>query len=274
MDYITLSNGLKMPMQGLGTWRSKEEDAYNAVLHALKVGYRYIDTAAVYGNEEQVGKAIKDSGVPRAELFITTKLWNSDQGYDACHKAFETSLEKLGLDYVDQYLIHWPQTRESELESWKAMEEIYKSGKAKSIGVSNFNFHHLQNIIDNAEVKPMMNQVECHVGVQNVKLQAFCEANGCYLTAYAPMMSDKIGELIENETMKDVASKHGKSVPQVALRYLMQRGIVVIPKSITPSRIESNQNLFDFELDKEDMDAIRKLNNGRKLFPDPDNIDF
>jgi diketogulonate reductase-like aldo/keto reductase len=274
MEYITLENGLKMPMLGLGTWRSKTDDAYNAALHALENGYRYIDTAAIYGNEEEIGRAIKDSGVAREELFITTKLWNSEQGYESTYAAFEESLKKLGLDYVDQYLIHWPQTRESEVASWKAMEEIYESGKAKSIGVSNFNFHHLQNLLDNCKIKPMMNQVECHIGVQNVKLQAFCQEHGIHLTAYAPMMSDKIGEMLENEVMIRVAKAHGKTVPHVALRYLIQRGIVVIPKSIKPARIDSNKNVFDFELTDSEMGEIRTLNNGNKIFPDPDNIDF
>lgn len=274
MKYAKLNNGIQMPIVGLGTWLSKSEDAYNAVLHAIKEGYRHIDTAMVYGNEEAVGKAIKDSGVKREDLFITTKLWNSDQGYETTKAAFALSLEKLGLDYVDLYLIHWHKSYELSIASYKAMVELYKSGKIKAIGVSNFAIHHLNNIISNFDVVPMVNQVETHVALQNHVLHNFCKENGIQLEAYAPLMSRNISELLEDETLLAIAKKYNKTVPHIAIRWLVERDIVVIPKSITPARITTNFNVFDFELDAEDMEQIRKLNKARKLFPEPDNIDF
>ncbi len=274
MNKVKLNNNYEMPIIGLGTWRSSNDDAYTAVLAALKAGYRHIDTAAVYGNESGVGKAIKDSGVKREEIFVTTKLWNGDQGYESTLKAFETSLKKLGLDYVDLYLIHWFKGYDNSLSSYRAMEELYRQGKVKAIGVSNYNVHHIQHLLDNVEIKPMVNQVETHVTVQNHFLHDFCKKNGIQMEAYAPLMSRKIDWLLENETLKEIAKKHDKSVPQIAIRWLIERGIVVIPKSITPSRIEANFNVFDFNLDSDDMQKIRQLNTGKKLFAEFDNVDY
>lgn len=274
MKYVKLNNDLEMPIVGLGTWLSKSEDAYNAVLHAIKSGYRHIDTAMVYGNEEAVGKAIKDSKVKREDLFITTKLWNTDQGYESAKKAFALSLKKLDLDYIDLYLIHWHKSYELSLASYKAMEELYKEGKIKAIGVSNFAIHHLNNIIANSEITPMVNQVETHITLQNHVLHDYCKSNGIQLEAYAPLMSREIKDLLENEVMINISKKHNKTVPHIAIRWLIERDIVVIPKSITASRITSNFNVFDFKLDQEDMDEIRKLNRAHKIFPEPDNIDF
>jgi diketogulonate reductase-like aldo/keto reductase len=274
MKKVKLNNNYEMPIIGLGTWRSSNDDAYTAVLAALKAGYRHIDTAAVYGNESGVGKAIKDSGVKREEIFVTTKLWNGDQGYESTLKAFETSLEKLGLDYVDLYLIHWFKGYDNSLSSYRAMEELYRQGKVKAIGVSNYNVHHIQHLLNNVEVKPMVNQVETHVTVQNHFLHDFCKNNGIQMEAYAPLMSRKIDWLLENETLKEIAKKYNKSVPQIAIRWLIERDIVVIPKSITPSRIEANFNVFDFNLDADDMQKIRQLNTGKKLFAEFDNVDY
>jgi diketogulonate reductase-like aldo/keto reductase len=274
MKKVKLNNNYEMPIIGLGTWRSSNDDAYTAVLAALKAGYRHIDTAAVYGNESGVGKAIKDSGVKREEIFVTTKLWNGDQGYESTLKAFETSLEKLGLDYVDLYLIHWFKGYDNSLSSYRAMEELYRQGKVKAIGVSNYNVHHIQHLLNNVEVKPMVNQVETHVTVQNHFLHDFCKNNGIQMEAYAPLMSRKIDWLLENETLKEIAKKHNKSVPQIAIRWLIERDIVVIPKSITPARIEANFNVFDFNLDADDMQKIRQLNTGKKLFAEFDNVDY
>lgn len=274
MKYATLNNGVKMPIVGLGTFLSESKDAYNAVLHAIKEGYRHIDTAMVYKNEEAVGKAIKDSGIAREELFITTKLWNTDQGYETAKAAFNLSLEKLGLDYVDLYLIHWHKSYKLSVESYKAMVELYKEGKIKAIGVSNFSIHHLQNLMNEFDIVPMVNQVETHIALQNHVLHQFCKDNGIQLEAYAPLMSRNINELLSNEVMKKIAEKHGKTIPHIAIRWLVERDIVVIPKSITASRITSNFNVFDFKLDKEDMAEIRVLNKARKLFPEMDNIDF
>ncbi len=271
---VTLSNNTVIPAIGLGTWKSSSEDAYNAVLNALEAGYRHIDTAMIYGNEEAIGKAIKDSKIPREQLFVTTKLWNTDQGYETALKAFDLSLSKLGLEYVDLYLIHWFKGYEKQMASWKALETIYKSGKAKSIGVSNHNVHHIENILKNCEIKPMVNQVETHITLQNVFLHEFCESNGIVLEAYAPLMSWMIPDLLKNETMITLAEKHDKTVPQIALRWLNQRGIVAIPKSVNKDRIAQNIDLFDFELSKEDMDLLFTLNTGKKLFTDMDNVPY
>ena len=263
-----------MPIVGLGTWQSPEEKAYQAVLSALEAGYRHIDTAMVYGNEEAVGKAIKDSKVPRDEIFVTTKLWNSDQGYESTLKAIETSLQKLGLEYIDLYLIHWFKGYDKAISSYKAMEEMYKKGILKAIGVSNYNVHHLMFLLEKIEIKPMVNQVETHIMLQNQFLHDFCLKNNIQLESYAPLMSRKINDLLENETMNTIAKKHGKTVPQVAIRWLVEREVVVIPKSVTPSRIKQNYEVFDFELDQEDMAEIKKLNRGMKMFPEFDNVVF
>ncbi|MFP4287438.1 MAG: aldo/keto reductase [Candidatus Izemoplasmataceae bacterium] len=274
MKKVTLNNGYEMPILGLGTFRSKESEAYEAVLHALKNGYRHIDTAAAYGNEGEVGKAIKDSGVNREEIFVTTKLWNTDQGYLSAKKAMMKSLKHLGLDYVDLYLIHWPKSYELTKDSYQALEELYYEGYTKAIGVSNFNFHHLEHLFETAEIMPQVNQVECHLYYQNVKLQEFCMKHGIYLEAYAPFMSQHIGELLKDENVQAIANKYKKSVPQIALRYLIERDIIVIPKSVTPKRIEENIDVFDFSLSEEDFKTLRSLNRARRYFPEPDNIDY
>jgi diketogulonate reductase-like aldo/keto reductase len=269
-----LNNDVLMPIIGLGTFRSKEEDAYNAVLSALRAGYRHIDTAAIYQNEEAVGRAIKDSGLKRKDLFITTKLWNTDQGYATTIKAFNQSLIRLGLDYVDLYLVHWFKGYENLKETWKAFETLYEMGKAKAIGVSNFNVHHIDYLIKHANVKPMVNQVETHIHLQNQFLQDYCTKKGIQLEAYAPLMSQHISDLLEDETMNKIAKKYNKTVPQVAIKWLTQRDIVVIPKSVNPKRIQENFDIFDFTLTDEDMDEIKALNRGRKLFPEYDNVMF
>lgn len=274
MKKLKLNNDALIPIIGLGTFRSKEEDAYHACLTALKAGYRHIDTAAIYGNEEAVGRAIKDANVKRKDLFITTKLWNTEQGYMPTLKAFNESLQKLGLDYVDLYLIHWFKGYDKALDTWKAFETLYEMGKVKAIGVSNFNVHHLQYLTDNSKIKPMVNQVETHIHLQNEFLQDYCKRNGIQLEAYAPLMSHHINELLEDDTMKKIAKKHKKTIAQVAIKWLVQRDIVVIPKSVNPKRIIENFDVFDFTLDDEDMNDIKKLNKGRKLFPEFDNVSF
>ncbi len=273
MDF-TLNNGQKIPAIGLGTFRAEEKDAYEAVLHALKNGYRHIDTAAIYQNEEAVGRAIKDSGVPREDLFITTKLWNGEQGYLSAKRALKKSLERLGLEYVDLYLIHWPKTYQKTADSYQALEEAYRDGLARNIGVSNFLIHHLEHLFDTAEIMPQVNQVETHVMLQNEILQEFCMKHGIYLEAYAPLMSHHIQELLENETLQGIAKKHDATIAQVAIKYLLDRDIIVLPKSVTPKRIDENFASLNLTLDDEDREKLRKLNRGRKLFPEPDNIDF
>lgn len=274
MKQMKLNNGVLMPIIGLGTFRSKPEDAYEACQAALEAGYRHIDTAAIYGNEEAVGKAIKDSQIKREELFVTTKVWNTDQGYEKTIKAFNDSLQKLDMDYVDLYLIHWFKGYDLAIDTYRALEALYRQGKIKAIGVSNFNVHHLQYLLDHTEIKPMVNQVETHIYLQNHFLQNFCKENNIQLEAYAPFMSSHISELLDNETMQKIAKKHGKTVTQVNLRWFIQRDIVVIPKSVTPKRIVENFDVFDFELDDEDMKDIRSLNRGRKFFPEFDNVDY
>jgi diketogulonate reductase-like aldo/keto reductase len=271
---FTLHNGIEIPAVGLGTWKSKSKEAYNAVRFALDAGYRHIDTAMIYGNEVEIGKAIKDSNVAREDIFLTSKLWNTDQGYqetlDACNK----SLNNLGVEYLDLYLIHWFKGYDKQLETYRAMETLYKEGKVKAIGVSNHNIHHIQHLLEHCEIPPMVNQVEMHIGLQNHFLQEYCVKNNIQMEAYAPLMSWKIQDLLSNEEMIKIAKKHDRTVPQIAIRWLMQRGIVVLPKSINKDRIESNFNVFDFSLDELDMASIRKQNNGTKLFPEFDNIDY
>ncbi len=274
MMKIILNNQVDIPVVGFGTFRSKGKDAYEATSHALKAGYRHIDTAAVYDNEKDVGAAIRESGIPREELFITSKLHNRDQGYLSTKRAFKRSLSELGLDYLDLYLIHWPKSYEASADSYQALEELYEEGFIRAIGVSNFTFHHLEHLFETAVVTPHVNQIECHIFLQQTKLHEFCMKHGIHIEAYAPLMSHHVKELLENETMAGLAKKHGKTVAQVALRYLIERDIIVLPKSITPDRISENIALFDFSLDDEDMRTIRGLNRGRKLFPEADNFDY
>lgn len=271
---LKLNNGVEVEQLALGTFRSKPEDAYNAVKVALEVGYRHIDTAQIYRNEKEVGKAINDSGIPREEIFITTKIWNSDQGYESTLASFEKSLEELEQDYVDLILIHWPKSFEKTAATWKALEEIYASGKAKAIGVSNFKIHDIMKLMETATITPVVNQVECHVGLQNHRLKGYCDSLGIVLEAYAPLMSHKIKDLLDNETMVKIAEKHNATVPQVAIKWLLDRGIIALPKSINPERIQSNFDSLKVQLDEEDMKEIRGLNNATRLFPDSDNIDF
>lgn len=274
MEMIKLHNGVEVPIVGLGTWQSEKNDAFNAVKVALENGYRHIDTAMIYGNEKEVGQAIIDSGINREDIFLTSKVWNPDQGYESTLKAFNDSLERLQTDYLDLYLIHWPKGYELAQQTWKAMEELYEAGKVRAIGVSNFNIHHIDNILKIAKVKPMINQVECHVELQNNVLNEYCNENGIILEAYAPLMSKKVKDLLQKDDLIKLAEKHNKTVPQIAIRWLTQRGIIALPKSITDSRIISNYDVFDFKLSDEDMQVIRKLNTAHKIFPEPDNIDF
>ena len=274
MKIITLHNGVEIPAIGLGTFRAKDQEAYQATLHALKVGYRHIDTAAIYQNEEEVGKAIKDSGVPREEIFVTSKLWNTDQGYAEAKAAYQASLDRLGLDYLDLYLIHWPKTYAKAAASWKAFEELYDAGKVRAIGVSNFLFHHIEHLLETAKIVPMVNQVETHLFVQNQKLYDFCMEKGIYLEGYAPLASHEIAKLLENETLQAMAEAKGCSIPQIALKYQLDRDIIIIPKSGNPKRIEENLNIMDITFTDEEIETLKGLNNGRKFFPDPDNIAF
>ncbi|MCY7486584.1 aldo/keto reductase [Paenibacillus alvei] len=274
-DTTTLNNGVKMPWFGLGVFKVEEgPELVNAVKTAIKHGYRSVDTAAIYGNEEGVGQGIreglKEAGISREELFVTSKVWNADLGYESTIAAYETSLKKLGLEYLDLYLIHWPVEGKYK-DAWRALETLYKEGRVKAIGVSNFQIHHLQDLMKDAEIKPMINQVEYHPRLTQKELQAFCQDNGIQFEAWSPLMQ---GQLLDNEVIQEIANKHNKSVAQVILRWDLQNGVVTIPKSTKEHRIVENANVFDFELTKEEMEIIDGLNQNHRVGPDPDNFDF
>jgi len=267
-DTSELNNGVRMPWLGLGVWKVLDSQVMNtAVQAAVEAGYRSIDTAAAYKNEEWVGQAVKNCGLPRDQLFITTKVWNSHQGYDLTLSAFEESRRKLGLDYIDLYLIHWPLPKTGKfLETWKALEKLYRDGYVRAIGVCNFNEHYLQQILDNCEIAPMVDQVEFHPLLTQAGLREFCRSNRIQMEAWSPLMK---GEL-NHPTLQQIADKHGKTPAQVVIRWDIQHGVVTIPKSVTPSRIRENADLFNFELSPEDMAAIDALNQNKRTGPDPD----
>ncbi|KYD19431.1 aldo/keto reductase [Caldibacillus debilis] len=266
-----LHNGVKMPYFGFGTYKVKEgEEVYNAVRTALETGYRLIDTAALYENEEGVGRAIRDSGIPREEIFVTTKVWNSDQGYDSTLRAFETSLKKLDIGYIDLYLIHWA-IKGKYLDTWKALVELYKEGRVRAIGVSNFQIHHLQDIMDHFDEIPTVNQVELHPYLTQEELREFCAKHNIKVEAWSPLGR---GRLLDLPELKRIAEKYGKTPAQVVLRWHVQNDIIVIPKSVHPERIKENADIFDFELSDEDMAAINRLNRNERFGKDPDHVDF
>ncbi|CQR46041.1 Glyoxal reductase [Paraliobacillus sp. PM-2] len=270
-DTVTLHNGVKMPWLGLGVYKVEDGDeVIHSVKSALNHGYKSIDTAAFYGNESGVGKAIEESGISRDELFITSKLWNSDQGYEATLAAFEATLKRLDLDYLDLYLIHWPVPEQAKFkDTWKAMEKLYKDGKIKAIGVSNFKEHHLDELIRDAEIVPMVNQVEFHPHLSQESLRNYCKKHHIQMEAWSPL---KQGQLLDNPVLKRIADKYGKTTAQVILRWDVQSGVVTIPKSVKEERIVANASIFDFELSREDMDAIYTLNRDERIGPDPDEM--
>ncbi|MET8576962.1 aldo/keto reductase [Streptomyces sp. NPDC005012] len=270
---IVLNNGVEMPQLGFGVWQIPDDEAERAVATALEAGYRSIDTAAAYGNERGTGKAVAASGIPREEVFVTTKLWNSDQGYDSTLRAFDTSLKKLGLDYVDLYLIHWPMPmRGTFVETYKAFEKLYADGLIRAIGVSNFLPEHLRTLMDATSVVPAVNQIELHPHLQQGEARAFHADHGIATEAWSPLGAGK--GLLEVPAIAAVAQKHGRTPAQVVLRWHLQTGNIVIPKSATPSRIEENFDVFGFTLDDEDLAAIRALDEGRRTGADPATADF
>lgn len=271
----TLNNGVNMPWFGIGVFKVEEgQELVNAVKFAIMHGYRSIDTAAIYGNEQGVGQGIreglKEEGISREELFVTSKVWNSDLGYESTIAAYETSLTKLGLDYLDLYLIHWPVEGKYK-EAWRALETLYKEGRVKAIGVSNFQVHHLEELMKEAEIKPMVNQVEYHPRLTQKEVLAFCNENGIQLEAWSPLMQ---GQLLVHPVLEEIAMKYNKSIAQVILRWDLQNGVVTIPKSTKELRIVENSTIFNFELSNEDMERIDELNQNHRVGPDPDNIDF
>ncbi|WP_307792500.1 aldo/keto reductase [Streptomyces verrucosisporus] len=268
---IILNNGVRMPQLGFGVWQVPDEEATAAVGHALASGYRSIDTAAIYENEKGTGKAIAESGLPREELFVTTKVWNSDHGRDAALRAFDASLERLGLDYVDLYLIHWPAPGQDRyVETWKALEEIHADGRAKAIGVSNFKPTHLRRLMEETEVVPAVNQIELHPNLPQAESRAFHAEHGIATEAWSPLGQGR--GLLEDPVIAEIARRHGRTPAQVVLRWHLQTGNVVIPKSATPSRIEENIDVFSFVLDDDDMTGLSTLDNGTRLGPDPDEM--
>ncbi|AVK61373.1 2,5-diketo-D-gluconic acid reductase [Lactobacillus sp. CBA3605] len=278
-DTYSLNNGTKIPIVGFGTWQTPDgQVAYESVLAALKAGYRHIDTAAAYGNEDSVGKAIADSGIDRKDLFVTTKLWNADHGYEATKAALATSLDKLGLDYVDLYLIHWPNPaamrdnfEQLTADTWRAMEDLYAARKARAIGVSNFRPAHLDVLLKTAKVVPAVNQIFLNPSDTEPEVVAYNEAHGILSEAYSPLGTGKIFGIL---ALKTIADKYQKSVAQVVLRWSLQRGFLPLPKSVHADRIQQNTELFDFELSAEDVKTIDGMHGVAGLANDPDEVDF
>ena len=270
-DSTELNNGLHMPWLGFGVFQIEDgPKVEGAVKHALETGYRSIDTASLYKNERGVGKAIRESSVPREEIFLTTKVWNDAQRENRVMEAFEESLNQLGTDYVDLYLVHWPVPGRYQ-ETWKVMEEIYESGRARAIGVSNFLVHHLEDILSSGQVVPAVNQVEFHPFLVQPELLSFCKSQNVQMEAWSPLMK---GQIVEVEIVKKLADKYEKTPAQIALRWDLQHEVVTIPKSERSERIEENADIFDFELSEDEMEMIDALDRGKRLGPDPDNFDL
>ncbi|MEU0845249.1 aldo/keto reductase [Streptomyces sp. NPDC005962] len=270
VPHVTLHNGVEIPQLGFGVFQVDDEQTTGAVLSALEAGYRSIDTAAIYGNEAGVGRALATSGVPREELFLTTKLWNADQGYDSTLAAFDTSLAKLGTDYADLYLIHWPTpARDRYLETWRALEKLLADGRTRAIGVSNFQPDHLRRLLDHSGVVPVVNQVELHPYLQQGELRAFHSDHRIATEAWSPLAQ---GALLQDPALTALAQRHGKTPAQVVLRWHLQLGNIVIPKSVTPARIRENIDVFDFTLTGEDIETITALDRGGRTGPDPDTL--
>ncbi|WP_042421179.1 aldo/keto reductase [Streptacidiphilus anmyonensis] len=265
---VRLNNGVEMPQLGFGVFQITDDETTAAVTAALAAGYRSIDTAAVYGNEAGVGRALAASGLPREELFVTTKLWNADQGYDSTLRAFDASLAKLGLDHVDLYLIHWPTpARDLYPDSWRAIERLTREGRVRAAGVSNFQPAHLRRLIDESGVVPAVNQVELHPGLQQAALRAFHAAHGIATEAWSPLAQ---GAVLDDPAITAIAARTGRSPAQVVLRWHLQLGNIVIPKSVTPSRIRQNLAVLDFELTTADMAAVTTSDRALRTGPHPD----
>ncbi len=278
MEYKTFSNGVKIPVVGFGTWQVSPDEAYESVRSALEVGYRHIDTAAAYENEAEVGQAITDSGIRREEIFVTTKLWNAVRGYKETLQAAKESMEKLQVEYLDLYLIHWPNPaahrhwwKEANAESWKAMEELYENGLIKAIGISNFEERHIEALLASAQVIPHTNQIRLFAGEQQRTLVAYCRNIGMITEAYSPL---GVGGILSNEVIGRIAKETKRTPAQVALRYNLQKDHVVLPKSVHRDRMTENLNLFDFELSREQMISLDALPNTISATRNPDEVPF
>ncbi|HAQ57307.1 MAG TPA: aldo/keto reductase [Acholeplasmatales bacterium] len=277
-ETFTLTNGVMIPAIGFGTWQIPDGDPVeHAVLSALRTGYRAIDTAAIYGNETGVGAAIRASGIPRKDIFLTTKVWNDDQGYESTLNAFDASQKKLGVNYLDLYLIHWPAVgrffdyKAKNLETWRAMERLYKDGKVRAIGVCNFLPHHLEPLWEQAEIKPMVDQVELHPGNPADDVLTWCGAKGILVQAWSPMMR---GHVFDYPVLAEIAAKHGRTIPQIVLRWVLEKNVNPLTKSVTPSRIADNFDVFSFRLDPEDHEKIKTLASVGRFGSDPDQAKF
>ncbi|MGZ4428402.1 MAG: aldo/keto reductase [Nocardioidaceae bacterium] len=265
---VTLNNGIEMPQLGYGVFKVPHDETRVAVAAALDAGYRHIDTAKLYGNEEGVGEAVRESGLDRDRVFVTTKVWNDDQGYDRTLRAFDASMERLGLEVLDLYLIHWPvPARDLFVQTWSAMEKLYLDGRIRAIGVSNFQPGHLRRLLDSSDVVPVVNQIELHPYLQQEELRRIDRELGIATEAWSPIARG--GELLREPVLTRLADKHARTPAQVVLRWHLQLGNVVIPKSVTPSRIAENIDVFGFELDDEDLAAIASLDRGGRIGPDP-----
>lgn len=269
--FCALNNGVEMPYFGLGVFKTKDgKEVIDAIHWAIEAGYRHIDTAAIYKNEAGVGKAIQTSSIDRGDLFVVSKVWNAGQGYESTLKAYDESLKKLKLDYLDLYLVHWP-VMGKYVDTWKALEYLYKQGKVKAIGVSNFLQHHLEDVLEVCEIVPMVNQMEFHPYLVQQDLIDFCKSHGIQYEAWSPLMR---GEILDVPLMKELSKTYGKTEVQIVLRWNLQKGVVTIPKSVKKERIADNANIFDFKLSKADMLKIDHLDKGHRVGPDPDNFDF
>jgi 2,5-diketo-D-gluconate reductase A len=271
---VLLNNGRKIPQFGFGVFQIKPADTVEATLRALEAGYRHIDTAEMYGNEREVGEAIARSGIDRADVFVTSKLNNGFHRPDAARKAFDDTLTALGTDYVDLFLIHWPLPTRYDgdfVSTWRTMEEFYRDGRARSIGVSNFQPHHLRRLREETETVPAVNQIEVHPYLTQPEVREFCAEQDIAVEAWSPIAQ---GKVLDDQTITSLADKYGKSPAQVVLRWHIERGDIVFPKSVTPQRILENIDIFDFELDGEDVEAISALNRNERTGPDPDVFDY
>jgi 2,5-diketo-D-gluconate reductase A len=268
---VELNNGVRMPRLGFGVYKIGDDEVERVLHEAIEAGYRSIDTATLYQNERGVGAAVRRARVPREELFVTTKLWNTEHGHDEALRAFDKSLELLGLDYVDLYLIHWPvPSQDRYVETWRALGRILSDGRARAIGVSNFQIPHLRRLLDETGVVPAVNQIELHPLLQQPRLRDFHAEHGIVTEAWSPLARG--GELFETEVIRTIAHKHGKTPAQVVLRWHLEMGNVVIPKTATPHRIAENRDIFDFELDSQDIAAIATLESGGRRGPNPDDM--
>ncbi|PKU50273.1 Aldo/keto reductase [Lysinibacillus sp. TC-37] len=276
MGNVTLNNGLKMPLVGYGVFRVPEgDDLAEAVKTAIAKGYRSIDTAQVYRNEESVGRgiqaAIEEGLVTREELFITSKVWNDGLSYEKTLAAYDSSLEKMGLDYLDLYLVHWPGIDQNYIKVYKALEKIYQDGRVRSIGVSNFHVHHLESLLKETTVIPVINQIEFHPHLTQEEVRAYCEDKGIQVEAWSPLMN---GSLLEEALIQELASKYSKTPAQIVLRYDVQHHVVTIPKTMTPARMSENLDVFDFALSEQEMTQLDALNDGLRCGPDPEKFNF